>query len=253
MTVIERSSPVPYYEQLFDHLVARIRAGEFKVGERLPGESELHRDLGLSRATARQALELLESHGWARKIARRGYFVTSPEQSQGWLIEGLGGFLEQSVAHGDPGVETKVLSAATMMLPERACTALRVPPGSPGFILQRVRQVDGRLALFSTNFTPPEVAPVVANATTVLTGESSLSAALRDAGYVPGGAFRVIHSLGAPDNIAAHLEIPPGAPLVRIQSATWTPTEVRYDYYETWLRTDIVPLKIEVTARRQTD
>ena len=251
MTVIDRSSPVPYYEQLYNYLVSRIRSGEFALGDRLPGESEIHRDLGLSRATARQALELLATNGWARKIARRGYFVTSPEEAQGWLIEGLGGFLEQTIGHNEPGVQTTVVSARTTLLPEHVCAALEIPVGTPGFVLERVRRVDGRLALFSTNFTPPDVAPVVANADGVLAGDSSLSEALRIAGYVPGGAHRVIHALGAPEDVATHLEVAVGAPLVRIQSITWTAAGLRYDYYETWLRTDVVPLRIEVTARRR--
>jgi Transcriptional regulators len=251
MSVIDRSSPVPYYEQLYAHLVSRIRAGEYRPGERLPGESEIHRDLGLSRATARQALELLAANGWARKIARRGYFVTSPEETQGWLIEGHHGFLEQGIGHSDPGVETTVIAAGSAILPDHVCAALEIPRSSPGFVLERLRRVDGQLALFSTNYTPPEVAPVVADAAGVLAGRSSLNEALRDAGYSPGGANRVIHALGAPERIATQLDIPTGSPLVRIQSISWTPSGLRYDYYETWLRTDVVPLKIEIAARRR--
>lgn len=250
MPVIDRSSPVPYYEQLYNHLVERIRGGELASGERLPGESELRRDFGLSRATARQALELLESKGWARKIAHRGFFVTHPDETQGWLIEGLSGFLEQSVGHGNPGVSTTVRSAAMAALPDHACRALKIPQNSIGFVLERVRSVDGEFVLFSTNYTPPEAAPVVAAATDVLDGRSSLSEALRVAGYAPGGAHRVIHALNAPRDVAEHLHIPVGSPLVRIRSTTWTDAGMRYDAYETWLRTEIVPLEINVTAHR---
>lgn len=250
MTVIERSSPVPYYEQLYDHLLDRIRRGELAEGERLPGESELHREFGLSRATVRQALELLESHGWAQKVARRGFFVSSPDTAQGWLIEGPGGFLERGIGHANPRVETTVVAADMAELPEVAVSALRLPPGSQGFVLQRVRSVDGDVALVSTNFTPQPVAQVVARAVGVLSGASSLTEALRDAGYTAAGAHRVIHALGAPADVAQHLGIPVGAPLVRIQSTTWTAEGLRYDYYETWLRTEVVPLEVDATARR---
>lgn len=104
MSTIERTSPVPYYLQLYEVLLDRIRQGELAPGERLPGESELHRDYELSRQTVRQALDLLDSNGFAKKVSRRGYFVAEPDTPHGWLIEGLGGFFELGMAHGNPRV-----------------------------------------------------------------------------------------------------------------------------------------------------
>ena len=250
MTVIERSSPVPYYEQLYAVLLERIRRGEIEQGRRLPGESELHREFGLSRATVRQALDLLESKGYAQKIARRGYFVAAPEAPEGWLIEGPGGFLENGIGHSNPRVSTTVIDAREGSLQDEVTTALRIPRGSDGFVLERVRRVDGKLALFSTNYTPPTVAPVVAVATGVRAGQSSLTSALQAAGYVAAGARRVIHAVTAPPEIAAHLQVSAKTPLLRIRSTTWDTSLVPYDYYETWLRTDVVPLEVDATTRR---
>ena len=55
---IERTSPVPYYEQLFEILRAQIQAGEIAPDERLPSELELCRDYGLSRATGKDAAKM---------------------------------------------------------------------------------------------------------------------------------------------------------------------------------------------------
>lgn len=250
MSVIERSSPVPYYEQLHDHLLQQIQRGELAEGERLPGESELHRDYNLSRQTVRQALEMLESEGWAQKVLRRGYFVTSPQRAQGWLIEGPGGFLEKGIGHANSRVDTTVVSAGPGELPAEATTALRLPAGARGFVMERVRRVDGDIALFSTNYTPNEVASAIIRTPSVLKGTSSLTEALRDAGFTAAGAHRVIHALGAPEAIARHLQVPTGLPLMRIQSTSWTADGLRFDYYETWLRTDVVPLEVDATAHR---
>jgi len=252
MKVIERTSPVPYYEQLYEVLLDRIRSGEFKQGERLPGESELHRIFGLSRATVRQALDLLESNGYTQKVARRGYFVASPEAPQGWLIEGLGGFLENGIGYGNPRVSTTVVSSSERPLPEEATTALRIPRDSTGFMLERIRRVEGELVLFSTNWTPPTVSPIVSAAAGVRDGSLSLTAALQAGGYVAAGARRVIHAAAAPPKIAAHLKIPAQTPLLRIRSTTWDKTLEPYDYYETWLRTDIVPLEVDATTTERT-
>jgi GntR family transcriptional regulator len=245
---IERASPVPYYEQLYDVLVDDIRSGELKPGDRLPGESDLHRTYGLSRATVRQALDLLESNGFAQKVARRGYFVPTAEAPQGWLIEGLGGFLENGIGHSNPRVSTTVVKSGEQRLPDEAAIALRVPRGSVGFVLERIRRVDGELALFSINWTPPAVAPVVAAATGVRDGTSSLTTALQEAGYIAARAKRVVHAVTAERTLATHLEVPEGMPLLRIRSTTRDKSQVPYDYYETWLRTDIVPLEVDATT-----
>jgi GntR family transcriptional regulator len=249
VTLIERASAVPYYEQLHDVLLERIRSGEVAPGERLPGESELHRDFSLSRATVRQALDLLEAHGWATKVPRRGYFASVPERDQGWKIEGERGFLDSEIGHGNTRVTTDVLRAERQPLPDHAARALGASAGSTGFLLDRVRMVDGNVVLFSTNFTPPTVAPVVEQAAGVLDGTSSLTLALRDAGYVPAGSRRVIHALPAPQHIADHLSVPAGSPLLRVRSTTWDSSQAPYDYYETWLRSDRVPLELNTISQ----
>ena len=47
------------YEQVADQLYALIVAGELARGERLPSESVLAREFGVSRATVREALRHL--------------------------------------------------------------------------------------------------------------------------------------------------------------------------------------------------
>lgn len=250
MTVIERTSPTPYYEQLYDVLLDRIQSGAVPIGDRLPGESELHREFGLSRATVRQALELLESTRWASRVPRRGYFATVPPQDEGWLIEGRGGFLESEIGHGNARVRTDVLCAGESELPDHATRALELPEHAGGFVLDRLRYVDDELVLFSTNFTPPAVAPVVAAAAGVLAGTSSLTQALADGGYVAAGARRVIHALPAPRHVASHLRVAEGSALLRVRSTTWDRSLAPFDYYETWLRSDRIPLELNASAHR---
>lgn len=248
--MIDRSSPVPYYEQLYELLLEKIRSSEIGIGERIPGESELHRDYNLSRATARQALELLESNGFAKRVARRGFFASSPPSEEGWLIEGGHGFLDSKIGHGAERVKTDVLRAEVSPLPDHATKALRLPAHTEGFILERIRYLGSELVLLSTNFTPPPVMRWVAEADGVLSGESSLTEALATGGYSPSGARRVIHALPAPHTVAALLKIAEGTPLLRIRSTTWDQSQVPYDYYETWLRSDYVPLELNTSAMR---
>lgn len=63
-----------------EHIKGLVLAGQLRSGQRLLSEKELARQFGLSRATIRDALRVLESEGFVRiKVgARGGVFVSVP-------------------------------------------------------------------------------------------------------------------------------------------------------------------------------
>lgn len=245
---IERVSPVPYYEQLFEILRDRIMAGEVAADERLPSEHELCREFGLSRATVRQTLSKLESEGYARRVARRGVFASSPDESAGWTVQDTQGFLELQLRHGRNGVETAVVDAQHRVPPQHVADALKLAPEEEVFALERVRSMDGQLAMFSTNWFPGSAGRTIAAAGDVLDGTGSVNSTLRKAGFVTAGARRVVESLHTPDRVASHLKVTSGRPILRVRSLSWDQGDLRFDYYETWVLTDIVPLEVNVAA-----
>jgi GntR family transcriptional regulator len=60
---------VPLYHQLKELLTEKIESGEWEPGYRLPGELEISKEFGLSRATVRQAMGLLENQGLVERFA----------------------------------------------------------------------------------------------------------------------------------------------------------------------------------------
>ena len=83
---LEVSSPPDYsasivplirqrYEQIADHVVEDIRAGRLVPGERLPGERELAQQLGVGRASVREALGFLQVRGLVETRHGAGSFV----------------------------------------------------------------------------------------------------------------------------------------------------------------------------------
>ncbi|RPE77842.1 MULTISPECIES: GntR family transcriptional regulator [unclassified Frondihabitans] len=245
---INRASPVPYYQQLFEVLERRLSVGLIAKGEKLPSENELGAQFGLARATVRQALQLLESHGLVQRVANRGVFAADGPAERGWMIQGPQGFLENAVGHQNRSVTTEVLRAGETVLPDLAARSLDVPDGSTGFELIRVRSLDGTPALYSINHSPPAVAPVVAAAADVLSGNASLSDLLAGAGYVLGGAQRTVYAVAPGAEIASILGVSKSAPVLRIRSVSWTSAGERYDVYETWVRSDVIPLEINVST-----
>lgn len=245
---IDRQSAVPYYRQLADVLEGRITSGAIEHGARLPSENELSVEFRLSRATVRQAMQFLESRGAAKRIPNRGAFASEPPDGTGWMIQGKDGFLENAIGHQSRSVSTQVLRSGPVTLPPYACRSPDLPDGTAGFELVRVRSMDGTPALFSTNFSPPNVASVVAAATEVLSGRASLTTLLADAGFIMGGANRIVRAQLPTAEIADALGIERSAPMLCIRSTSWTADGLRYDVYETWVRSDVVPLEVDVGA-----
>lgn len=63
------------YAQLADDLEARVRAGEFPPGSRLPGRGRLAAEHGVAEMTVRRAVEELEARGLVRRDAAAGALV----------------------------------------------------------------------------------------------------------------------------------------------------------------------------------
>ena len=60
---LERNSPVPLYYQLAQYIEQAINAGDLAPGDRIENELSLTTRLGLSRPTARQAIQELVNKG----------------------------------------------------------------------------------------------------------------------------------------------------------------------------------------------
>src|SRR4051812_45461916 len=67
---------VPLYYQVQHTISQRIARGEYPPGAQLPSESELSRELGVSRVTAREALRVLAQENTLVKVQGRGTFVS---------------------------------------------------------------------------------------------------------------------------------------------------------------------------------
>lgn len=70
------SQPTPLYLQLARNIEAAIHAGQWKAEQALPSERSLSETLGISRVTARKALEILFDQGLIRRHQGSGTFIT---------------------------------------------------------------------------------------------------------------------------------------------------------------------------------
>lgn len=75
MKLIDKSSPIPVYHQVASNLLARITSGEWEIGQKLPSESALIDEYGVSRVTLRQSLSNLEQRGLIQRKQGQGAFL----------------------------------------------------------------------------------------------------------------------------------------------------------------------------------
>ena len=66
----------PLYLQLARNLATAIHCGVWSAGEALPSERTLSDAIGVSRSTARKAIELLVEQGLIRRARGAGSFIT---------------------------------------------------------------------------------------------------------------------------------------------------------------------------------
>ena len=248
--VIERQSEVPYYQQLARVLEDRLRTGEIAADNRLPSENALCREFSVSRATVRQALQHLESQGLVRRVMNRGVFAGGADPHFGWTIQDSE-FLENAITHQNRSVSTQVLSSGSVVLPAFAQQELRLPPDSQGFSLTRLRFLDGVPTVFSVNYFPPKVGAIVAEASETLAGTASLTSLLASSGYRLQGAHRSVRAVLPPREVAKALGVKARTPLVQVRSTSWTADDYRFDVYETYVNTEVVPLEMVVAAEHQ--
>ncbi|MCM6778301.1 FCD domain-containing protein [Nocardia sp. CDC159] len=74
----------PLAAQAADLLLQRIRAGEWPLGHKLPGETTLAAQLGVGRSTLREAVRELSGKGVLESRQGAGVFVTALDVAEGW-------------------------------------------------------------------------------------------------------------------------------------------------------------------------
>lgn len=137
--VSRRSGPSktsPLYTRVASTLRDQIESGEMRPHDPVPSERALSERFGVSRMTARQAVQTLMHEGYVYRRQRRGTFVAEPR-----LQFSVGSFTRTMTAEGHiPG--TEILNATTLAADPLVAEALGVRPGAAVHLLQRLRSVE---------------------------------------------------------------------------------------------------------------
>lgn len=80
------SAAQPLYQRVKDHILDRVRSGDWPPGHRVPSENRLVDEFGISRMTVNRALRELADEGVVERLQGVGTFVRQPTR-QTSLVE----------------------------------------------------------------------------------------------------------------------------------------------------------------------
>jgi DNA-binding GntR family transcriptional regulator len=155
--VLNRSSPVPLYFQVAEQLERAIHEGELVAGDRIANEVTWADQLGVSRPTMRQAIQLLVDKGMLVRKRGVGTQVVRAPIRRTVELTSLYDDLKRSGHH----TSTDVLDLSRTGADEQTATRLGVPVGTPLWRLERVRHVDGKPLALMRNYVPESVTDLV--------------------------------------------------------------------------------------------
>lgn len=141
----------PLYLQLENLLRRQIENGDLRPGDRLPSEPDLAQKYGISRMTARRALDSLVAEGLLERHAGKGTFVARSKMPL--AASPLSSFSKSMRVLG-LSVSTQVLELKIMHPPPKIAADLHLLPDQTTVFVKRLRYVDGEPLVLHTSYMP---------------------------------------------------------------------------------------------------
>jgi GntR family transcriptional regulator len=216
----------PKYRRIAAELRDAIDAGEYRPGDRLPGENDLMARYGIARMTARQALGVLLQEGIA--IARKGAgvfvrdFTPVVREAVKRLAHerwGQGASIWSADVDGrDLEVSTEVRETSA---PDQVAQLLQIDPAEPVCVRERRFVLDGKSVMLSTSFLPASIvrgSPI----TQQDTGPGGTYARLAELGHAPTHFREDVRARMPKAEESDTFDLPTGTPVIEIVRTAYT-------------------------------
>lgn len=238
----EPVDPIPLYRRIYHDLRAKIEAGEYRPGDRLPSESALSRSYNVSRITSRQALDLLCTEGLLIRRQGMGSFVATSRVNQ--PLFRLTDFVED-MAQAGLHAESRVLRFETEPVLPALALVLGLAPDSTVFRLDRLRLANGSPIALDWTWLPPQFGKLLAGedlaATTIYRIlESEYGIPIVSGEYT-------IEACSAHEDQARRLDIGVGDPLLLFGRTSFTSDGKAVYHQKRFYRADRVRYRLTLT------
>ena len=227
----DANSGTPLYIQVANKLSSGIVSGDWRANEALPSERTLSEMLGISRVTARKAIDILCERGMLTRRRGSGTYIT-PKLEQ--PLSRLTSFSEELSLRGFAAGSTW-LERDIGMANAQELLSLGLSPNMPVARLKRLRTADNVVMAIETTTIPAAHMPDPHGVT------DSLYGYLEARGAVPMRALQHIRAVNASAEQARLAGLPAGAAMLHITRVSYlesgaavelTHSYCRSDYYE---------------------
>jgi GntR family transcriptional regulator len=201
---------VPKYKIVHDEILRRLKAGMYSIGTRLPSEDALAQSFGVSRLTARRALEPLVGAGYLISRQGSGYLVNTLSPPETTCLTS---FTDMVLRDGRvPGAKLVEIRDQDMSPPPEVTELFSEPVA----LIRRLRTVDGVPKLLVSTWLPCRLVPGLASDDFPTEGQDqSILRILADRFNIEWGrACETVGSCAAPADVAELLDIAPDAPVL---------------------------------------
>ena len=194
-------------------IVSRIHAEP--AGSQLPPEPELAAQMGVSRATLREALRSLEEEGLVRRTRGAGTFVSDRARMANNLDANFGVTDAIRASGMEPGTEHGALRIEAAS--EDEAERLDLQPGEDVVVVDRVRTADGRPVVLSRDILPARLTGQDAELLSKLESSSVYEVLERELGAVIHHGLATFRPTRADGHVASRLQIAKGTLLLYIR------------------------------------
>ena len=241
-------SPVPLYQQMVVQLRNRMDIGEFRPGDVLPGEFDLSRDYGVSRITAKRALDELAEAGLVKRERGRGTRVLDHPGSKA-VRTSIDGWLD-TISLMQSTTDVRLLSFDYLAAAPDIAAVLDLREGAEVQRSVRVRTLDGAPMSYLVCFLPGAVGRSF-EADDLR--ETAMLKLLERAGYGVASARQTISAtLAAPDTAQA-LDVHAGAPLLEVRRIARCADERIVQYIRALYRPELYHIEMSMTRKAGPD
>lgn len=240
---LNRDSPVPLHTQVERLLRDLIQHGEYSDGGLLPDEMSLARRLGVSRATVRTGIGRLVFEGLLERKAGVGTRVArTPVQS------GIGAWHSFTHEMERKGIAVQTFSVSATMVPatEEVAASLHLAVSTPTLRLDRVRGWDEEPVVHFRSWLHPRLS---------LTADTDFHPPLyevieRQSSVVADRSHEEMTAVGANDEMAALLVVPPATPLLLRRRIVSDPGGNPIEFAVVHYRSDRFTLTMDIQRSR---
>jgi GntR family phosphonate transport system transcriptional regulator len=222
-------TPDPLWRTIHDSLRGDIAAGRYRPGDKLPTEAALAARFAVNRHTVRRALGALAEAGTIHTRRGAGAFVSHrpTDYPLGKRVR-----FHQNLRAAGRAPAREILAIETRSVAPTEAEALHLAPGAPVHVCDGLSLADGMpLSLFQSLF-PADRFPSLPEA---LRRHRSITAALVECGLpdYTRASTRLTAKL-ATQSQARHLQIAPGAPILRTTTINVDGDGVPVEYGRAW-------------------